>query len=108
MVPVRELPLSVIKSPRNMISCNDFYLHVQPFVSDGRNQVTAVLGETAILPCELTPSKRDDSAYLVLWYKDIFGTPIYRFVVFTLIMMQMWLYANFMLVLFLNNRINFA
>ena len=76
------------------------------FVSDGRNQVTAVLGETAILPCELTPSKRDDSAYLVLWYKDIFGTPIYRFV-FTLIMMQM-LYANFMLVLFLNNRINFA
>ena len=39
----------------------------------------AVVGETARLPCELTPAKRSDSAHLVLWYKELFGTPIYRF-----------------------------
>ena len=46
---------------------------------DGRNKVTAVVGETAKLPCELTPAKKSDSAHLVLWYKELFGTPIYRF-----------------------------
>ena len=49
------------------------------FISDGRNKVTAVVGETAKLPCELTPAKKSDSAHLVLWYKELFGTPIYRF-----------------------------
>ena len=46
---------------------------------DGRNKVTAVVGETAKLPCELTPAKKSDSAHLVLWYKELFGTPICRF-----------------------------
>jgi hypothetical protein len=51
-------------------------------ISDGRNKVTAVVGETAKLPCELTPAKKSDSAHLVLWYKELFGTPIYRFELF--------------------------
>ena len=49
------------------------------FFSDNRNKVQAVVGETAILPCELTPAMKSDSAHLVLWYKELFGTPIYRF-----------------------------
>ena len=52
-----------------------FYLNIL----DGKNKVIAVVGETARLPCELTPAKRSDSAHLVLWYKELFGTPIYRF-----------------------------
>ena len=44
----------------------------------GSGHITAVVGEVARIPCELTPTSPQDSAYLVLWYKDIFGTPIYR------------------------------
>ena len=43
--------------------------------------VTAIIGQNAEIPCELTPHTKTDNAYLVLWwYKDIFGTPIYRYV----------------------------
>ena len=58
-----------------------FVLHTTNvlFFLDNRNKVQAVVGETAILPCELTPAMKSDSAHLVLWYKELFGTPIYRF-----------------------------
>ena len=49
------------------------------YISENKNKVMAVIGETARLPCELTPVKKTDSAHLVLWYKELFGTPIYRF-----------------------------
>ena len=43
--------------------------------------MTAIIGQNAEIPCELTPHTKTDNAYLVLWwYKDIFGTPIYRYV----------------------------
>ena len=41
--------------------------------------VSAIIGHNAEIPCELTPHTKTDNAYLVLWwFKDIFGTPIYR------------------------------
>ena len=30
------------------------------------------------IPCDLTPPSPDDSPHLILWYKNIFGSPIYR------------------------------
>ncbi len=41
--------------------------------------VLAVTGYAAELPCELTPLSPTDAPQLILWYKDIFGTPIYSF-----------------------------
>ena len=40
----------------------------------------AVVGYAAEIPCEVTPLTPNDAPHLVLWYKDIFGTPIYRLV----------------------------
>jgi hypothetical protein len=54
--------------PKNTIFPGAFYLNV-----------TAIIGQDAEIPCELTPHTKTDNAYLVLWYKDIFGTPIYRY-----------------------------
>ena len=39
--------------------------------------VTGVVGFPVSVPCDLTPPTRDDSPHLILWYKNIFGTPIY-------------------------------
>ena len=30
------------------------------------------------IPCDLTPPSPGDSPHLILWYKNIFGSPIYR------------------------------
>ena len=30
------------------------------------------------IPCDLTPPSLGDSPHLILWYKNIFGSPIYR------------------------------
>ena len=43
-----------------------------------RGAVVGVVGRSAEIPCEATPSSKRDAPYLILWYKDIFGTPIYR------------------------------
>ena len=32
------------------------------------------------IPCDLTPPSPGDSPHLILWYKNIFGSPIYRWV----------------------------
>ena len=45
-----------------------------------KGSVLAVVGYTAEIPCELTPKAASDAPTLILWYKDIFGTPIYRYV----------------------------
>ena len=42
--------------------------------------VLGVVGYTAEIPCEVTPFKAEDAPQLILWYKDIFGTPIYRYI----------------------------
>ena len=39
--------------------------------------VHGVVGHPISLPCEITPPAPGDSPHLILWYKDIFGTPIY-------------------------------
>ncbi len=41
--------------------------------------VRGVVGHSAQIPCEITPSSPDDAPYLILWYKEVFGTPIYRY-----------------------------
>jgi len=45
----------------------------------GPGQVVGVIGESADVPCEATPTSKGDAPYLILWYKDIFGTPIYSY-----------------------------
>ncbi|CAB4060166.1 unnamed protein product [Lepeophtheirus salmonis] len=37
------------------------------------------LMEKAMIPCDLTPPFPSDSPHLILFYKDIYGTPIYSF-----------------------------
>ena len=39
--------------------------------------VLTVEGGRADLPCDITAKNKDDSVYLVLWYRKT-GTPIYR------------------------------
>lgn len=42
--------------------------------------VEAVLGKTAKLPCDITPEHKDDRVYMVLWFKENAGKPLYRLV----------------------------
>jgi predicted permease len=42
--------------------------------------VSAVLGRTASLPCDIEPSTRDDRVYMVLWFRETSVKSIYRFV----------------------------
>ena len=51
-------------------------MHSRLTVSKG--SVLGVVGHAAEIPCELTPKAASDAPTLILWYKDIFGTPIYR------------------------------
>ena len=39
--------------------------------------VRGVIGYPIGLPCNITPVDPGDSPHLILWYKTIFGTPIY-------------------------------
>ena len=41
-------------------------------------EVTGVVGGRAKIPCDLTAPFPTDSPHLILFYKDVFGTPIYR------------------------------
>ena len=40
--------------------------------------VDAIIGGKAELPCDIYPSETIDDVYLVLWYRDIAGKPLYR------------------------------
>jgi len=40
--------------------------------------VQGVLGKKAMMPCNITPSDRDDAVYMVLWFKEADGEPLYR------------------------------
>lgn len=42
--------------------------------------VEAVLGKTASLPCDIEPEVRDDRVYMVLWFRESAGKPLYRYV----------------------------
>ncbi|XP_031784749.1 muscle M-line assembly protein unc-89 [Nasonia vitripennis] len=51
-------------------------------VADSQNkaakQIWAIPGEDIELPCDLTPSKRNDTVNMVLWFKDDGGIPLYN------------------------------
>jgi hypothetical protein len=40
--------------------------------------VAGVLGKQAMLPCDITPLEKDDAVYMVLWFKEGDGEPLYR------------------------------
>jgi len=37
------------------------------------------VGGNAELPCDIMPADPNDEVYLVLWYKDSAGKPLYRY-----------------------------
>ncbi|XP_062126409.1 protein turtle homolog A [Drosophila sulfurigaster albostrigata] len=41
--------------------------------------VHGVLSRQAMLPCDITPMERDDAVYMVLWFREGDGEPIYNF-----------------------------
>ncbi|XP_049827680.1 neural cell adhesion molecule 1-like isoform X2 [Schistocerca gregaria] len=41
--------------------------------------VDAVLGRSVTLPCDIEPATREDRVYMVLWFRDDVGKPIYSF-----------------------------
>lgn len=42
--------------------------------------VEAVLGRTVTLPCDIEPEVREDRVYMVLWFRESAGKPLYRWV----------------------------
>eukprot|EP00095_Tigriopus_kingsejongensis_P000596 maker-scaffold95_size379157-snap-gene-1.12 protein:Tk00596 transcript:maker-scaffold95_size379157-snap-gene-1.12-mRNA-1 annotation:"hypothetical protein DAPPUDRAFT_240048" len=44
-----------------------------------KSGVLGVIGYAVEIPCQVTPLSNTDAPHLILWYKDIFGTPIYSF-----------------------------
>lgn len=43
------------------------------------NLAEAVQGEIGRLPCNVTPPDTEDKIILVIWYKEGYTTPIYRY-----------------------------
>ncbi|XP_063231434.1 nephrin-like isoform X2 [Bacillus rossius redtenbacheri] len=41
--------------------------------------VEGVLGRKTMLPCDINPRDRDDAVYMVLWFKEADGEPLYSF-----------------------------
>uniref|UniRef100_A0A182VQK5 Ig-like domain-containing protein n=1 Tax=Anopheles minimus TaxID=112268 RepID=A0A182VQK5_9DIPT len=39
--------------------------------------VEAVLGRTATLPCDIEPEELNDRVYMVLWFRESAGKPLY-------------------------------
>nr|XP_040582154.1 uncharacterized protein LOC121130481 [Lepeophtheirus salmonis] len=57
-----------------------------PFLTDEKfrekvptKEILGVIDGKAMIPCDLTPPFPSDSPHLILFYKDIYGTPIYSF-----------------------------
>lgn len=40
--------------------------------------VEAVLGKTTTLPCDIEPEIQNDRVYMVLWFRENTGKPLYR------------------------------
>ena len=58
------------------------YLHLNKYhLFPGMSKINsylAVEGLSARLPCDITPPNPGEKVYLVLWYRDDEGEPIYR------------------------------
>lgn len=50
------------------------------FISVPITSVQGVLARQAMLPCDISPLERDDAVYMVLWFREGDGEPLYRFV----------------------------
>ncbi|XP_059086826.1 uncharacterized protein LOC131883381 [Tigriopus californicus] len=50
-----------------------------PSQKESKSGLIGVIGYAAEIPCQVTPLSDTDAPHLILWYKDIFGTPIYSF-----------------------------
>uniref|UniRef100_A0A182FAV5 Uncharacterized protein n=1 Tax=Anopheles albimanus TaxID=7167 RepID=A0A182FAV5_ANOAL len=48
------------------------------FVEMSTVTVEAVLGRTASLPCDIEPEETNDRVYMVLWFRESAGKPLYR------------------------------
>jgi hypothetical protein len=58
---------------------NCFTLMTQTiFMNTPTTFAAVVLGKQAMLPCDITPLERDDAVYMVLWFKEGDGEPLYR------------------------------
>lgn len=55
-----------------------FYKLLTYLLSVPITSVAGVLGKQAMLPCDITPLERDDAVYMVLWFKEGDGEPLYR------------------------------
>jgi hypothetical protein len=40
--------------------------------------VDAVLDQRVTLPCDIEPTSREDRVYMVLWFRNNTGKPLYR------------------------------
>lgn len=49
-------------------------------VSVPKINVSGILRQKASLPCDITPSRKDDAVHMVLWFKGEQPEPIYRWV----------------------------
>lgn len=43
-------------------------------------EVSAVLGRGTELPCNIEPTGKEDRVYMVLWFREGAGKPLYRLV----------------------------
>ena len=48
-------------------------------VPDDVTEITTVEGQSVQLPCDITPPNLKEQVYLVLWYRQDEGEPIYRY-----------------------------
>lgn len=66
--------------PYREVLMNTFLIYFSDFFIVSTVSVEAVLGRTATLPCDIDPGPeaRDDRVYMVLWFRESAGKPLYR------------------------------
>lgn len=57
--------------------------------------VQGVLAKQALLPCDVTPMDRDDVVFMVLWFKEGDGEPLYRYVYLFMFLVHYTRISNF-------------
>lgn len=79
---VCDVDLSHIATTLKIIIMSNFTFYTKhfSFLTVSTVSVEAVLGRTATLPCDIDPGPeaRDDRVYMVLWFRESAGKPLYR------------------------------